>query len=606
MIPTRTGGIRRETRGMRTHQRRAIAPPDTPAPPPLSPAALLVALVAIALSTGMLYLTVGVYGTSEGWYDTANYLSGALHVLKGHGYTIKTYDAALDTIRFQPITHYPPVTSLVYAFFLWLGVPLIAAPAWAALCCWPLFVGGIGVLTYRLSHSWWGAAAAVVIASLTNSFLQLYQLTLSEPVFLPLLVGVVVLLVGLPQRERLPPVQTGAAIVLLALLMMTRYAGVVFFGAAGLWWVWWRVRQGRARRLLWEVPLWSLATLPPAAWTVRNRLASEVVVGTHLDDSFNTFWEGVSGVLNQSIQLLFPALFPMSDTPILRTGGHFLWIPLAEAGVALLGQVLHLALQLAIVGIIVVLGRWLWKAHRASGYPLSLSPSPIGPMLAAFLFLYIVVQPFVSFKPMDFRDSTALLCLVQPLLVAVVVGVLRRRAGTVLAGYIAVNLLLIVVPVVLFGIPRVVSLVPPAVHDFPDITEANVYEERGIVHWLVVKPMRMSFMPRHRPEVVPFLAQVDTADKVIISNIGQMLFYYEGQEYGPAQIFRIKPGPSAFYTWLDEGVCTSRHNVMLLLMRRFANDRSFDSQMEQVEAKCPSLERVVLREDTVVYRLEQR
>jgi hypothetical protein len=563
--------------------------------------ALLVTLIAAGISTGLLFLTVGVYGTVEGMYDSANYLSGAYNLAHGNGFSLKMYKPSSDTLVFQPITHYPPMTSLVYAFFLVLGVPLIFTPSWTVVCCWLLFLAGLGVLTYRLSESWWGGAMVVIIASVTHSFMHVFQLTMSEPVFLPLLVWSVALLVDLPHRQLLPRVRVAAVVVLLALMLLTRYASVVLFGAIVLWWAWVRFRQQQVRRLLWEVPLWLLAAVPLAGWLVRNRLVSETVVGLHKSGSTDTFWDGASAVINQVPQLVVPALGPIPKTPTLNVLSGETPMQANLASGEMVSGGIFIMLQVATLGIVFLLGRQIWKVHKRCGQPLALPSSPVLPMVAAFLALYIVVQPFASFWPMDARDSVTILCLLQPLLVAVVIRVLRQRALPVLAIYAAINLLLVVVPVVLSGVPRVVSLTPPAVHDFEGYSEPAYYRDRGIVEWLLVYPLRTTFVPRHRPELAAFLEQVDAPDLAIITNIKDALLLYEGQEYMPWRVLRTGQIREIDY-WIDKGMCESQFSTFLIITH--PEDVGYVEHMaSKVEQTCPGLERINLREDTVVYPL---
>jgi hypothetical protein len=353
-------------------------------------------------------------------------------------------------------------------------------------------------------------------------------------------------------------------------------------------WGWWRVRRGWARRLVGEVPLWSLSALPFAAWMVRNRLVSEAVVGTHTQASRNTFWEGLSALLNQTSQVLVPAVGPLPTIAASET---------SSADV-----VLQFGLQLAIIGILVLPGRRLWQIYRRRGQPLALPPSPVVALPGAFVGLYVVVQPFVSFRPMDYRDSTTLMALLQPLLIAVIVRVLQRRAGPILGGYAALNLFIVVVPVLLFGVPRVITFFPPRVHDFAERSAGLYYYQHRVPGWLLVTPIRMSLVPRFHPQVAAFLADVNGPDTVVIGNIGHVLFYYEGQAHVPWRVFENRPNYQGVYDWLEVGQCQSQHNVILLVFRSGVENIYADWVVPAIAEKCPGLEPELVG-DVLVYRL---
>jgi hypothetical protein len=551
----------------------------------------------LVLSTLLLYLTAGVHGLRVFGYDSASYMSGAINLVHGHGLSLKAYNLTTDTITWQPITHYPPLTSLVYAGWLLVGIPLQQVPFVTSLCCWLAFLSGIGVLTYRLSGSWWGAATGMVIAALTSNYLLVFQMVLSEPVFLPLLVWSVVLLVDVPAQGTVPLWRMATIVLLLALLILARFVGSVLFAAIILWWIWQRYRQQPLRRLAGEVVLLSSAFLPMALWLLRNALFAQEKVGSHLQASKDSFWDGISGLLNQLSLLILPARDPLPELALLQQedwGNLNPWLPW-----------LHFGVQLAILGILVILGRRLWRLARGQPQPSRILPaSPILPIVAAFVALYVLLQPLVSFRPMDYRDATTLLCLLQPYLIALLIRLLQRRTRTLLAlVYISINLLLMLIPVVLYGIPGIISFSPLQVNDLSgEVEKIAYYNRQGIPDWLVLKHFRTGFVEKHHPQVWPLLRQAET-ETVIISSMTHMLFYDEQRNYLPANLFSMQENYKEIADWLQHGQCHSQYATSILIDTSLYA-QYLDGIKAETAQKCPELQPVVL-DDLLVYRLPQ-
>jgi hypothetical protein len=170
-------------------------------------------------------------------------------MLHGYGVSWQTIDVETGTLFAVQLTHYPPLLSIVYATMMWPGVPYGLTPALLTLVGWVLLLSGIGVLTYRLSGAPVAAALAVSLSAMTHAYLTTFVQVMSEPLFLPLLVWLMVILTDLPERSgRLLYVRLGAMTLLLALLPLTRYVGLLAVASVLLWWVWLRLHQHQAPR----------------------------------------------------------------------------------------------------------------------------------------------------------------------------------------------------------------------------------------------------------------------------------------------------------------------------------------------------------------------
>lgn len=352
------------------------------------------AALAICVSTMLLYLIVWEHGAILA-ADSISYLGGAIGLFHGEGISFGLLEDSGNTIVINYMTHYPPLLSVIYALLLWLGVPYIYVPAVLTLICWVILLLGIGTLAYRLYPSPRIAALVVVLAAFTHAYLWIFQQAMSEVLFLPLLVWLMVVLTGLHEREQHQRVYLAGAVVLLALVLLTRYVGVFVLAAVVLWWCWVRAYQRRWRLLLLELCALSLSALPLAAWLLRNRYVKGWIVNNHFSRGPNTFLEGVMAVIEQTSQVLVPAVRPL-------------------AALGLDWGVLSPAIPFVHLPVLLLLGFLFWRFRPHSPQLLSPPRSPVLVFLAIYIGLYTFLQPFMAFAPMDERDMTSLLCLAQP------------------------------------------------------------------------------------------------------------------------------------------------------------------------------------------------
>jgi hypothetical protein len=297
-------------------------------------------------------------------------------------------------------------------------------------------------------------------------------------------------------------------------------------------------------------------------------------------------------MLNQLPQIIIPARDPLPELVILQQenwGKLEPWLPWMHAGI-----------QLAVLGLLFLLGRKLWQfAQRHPPSEPLLKTSPILPIIAIYIALYVFAQPFVSFNPMDYRDSTTLLCLVQPYLIALLIRLLHRKAIPILSTYVAVNLLMIIVPVSLYGIPDVISPSPFHVNDLArNFEEIDFYIEHGIPEWLLITQSRTRFIERHHPQIKTFFRKTNP-EIAIVSSIPLLLFFDEQREYLPAISMRTKYRD--IDDWLELGYCKSQYATFLLLDSGI-NGVHLHWVTQKIAQKCPEMEAFVI-DNMLVYRL---
>ncbi len=164
--------------------------------------ALSVSTAAILITTYLLSLSLVPHGPKTVLNDSIIYMRTAFHLWRGEGFTMVRYEPVADTVLRFPLIHYPPLVSMLYALGLSSGLSLATVPSVITLICWVLFLAGIGVLAARLGRTPMAGAAAVLVASLTYAFWMAFQQVMSEPVFLPLLVWLMVVLMDLPVTSK--------------------------------------------------------------------------------------------------------------------------------------------------------------------------------------------------------------------------------------------------------------------------------------------------------------------------------------------------------------------------------------------------------------------
>jgi hypothetical protein len=539
--------------------------------------ALLMGGLVIAAATAVFALVIWTHGAVLS-LDSRSYIQAGYNIATGNGFVLTRYEPATDSLIDFPLTHYPPFTSIVYAMGLWVGMPSQAIPPLIVSLGWTLFLGGIGMLTYRLGAPPFIAVLAIVVAALTHNYWFVFQVIISEAVFLPLLVWLMVVLVDLPAEYERQPGRVILAVVLLALAMLTRYVGVLVWLATLVWAGWWFVAQRKKRALAAAIGLHALAVLPFGGWVTYNLLSVNRSFSDHLNESRDTFLDGLLAFGYESIHLVLPAL-----TPFLAVQEMVWWLVLAG-------------------GLVAAMLALLWRrtprqalihAHR----------TPLLLFVLLYSFLYTVVQPWFSFTPIDSRDAATLLCLMQPWLFGSVGRVLPRRlAYPMLSALVALNVALAFHPILFKGIPFWVSVNPPQVHavSLERIAE-DEWKQYGFLTWLVVRPVRTGNLPQYHPQLYAWLQSLDAGDtEVVVLTNGTLLF--DAHLPVAVEYPDIAHPPGYVADWLSSGHCSSQYNTVVVLFEWDYLAESVAPYRQQVEQKCPGLEPRFFPH-SVVYRL---
>lgn len=224
----------------------------------------------------LLGAALAAYGTANGPWgrsDSAAYLAAARSLAAGRGLGFPDSQG-----NFQFLIHYPPLYSILLAFFYFLGGDLLATPRWLDVFFYAGTIFGCGYIFIRFSRSPWLAPAAALLVGAFPMAVRMSHAAMSEPLFLFLLVWAgYALLAALPSDRR----GWVAAALLAGCLPLVRYIGVAFLlaGAAAILWLspgGWRARFGRAVRfgvvaclplLVWLACAWMAAGGEPGGRT---------------------------------------------------------------------------------------------------------------------------------------------------------------------------------------------------------------------------------------------------------------------------------------------------------------------------------------------------
>ncbi len=440
------------------------------------------------------------------------------------------YHPINDTFNLVQQVHHAPLLDIVYGIINISGVSLTANLILVATVCWIALLILIAQLTYRLSGSSMLAAFATLIAATTAAFLFLFQMVMSEILFLPLLLLLLVLLVDLPETH-IPSWRFWAAVGVLAILPVTRYVGIFVIGSVVIWWVWWRLVQGKTTYLIRECAFWLLSIMPLVIWLVHNQLALAVgysPIGHHLVSSSNGFVDGLRGLFREVPQLVLPAVQPVE-----------LWQMLGGATIAVY--------LLLFIGLAVVL--WQAGVFRMRSWWRHPPRTPLLLIAAVYFGLYSVAQPFLSFTPMDTRDVTTLLVLLQPWIIAQLSSFPSHRVRVALGGFVAVNIALLAVVSVVAG--------------------SSIWQSQ--IAWPFV---RTQLLAEQYPQIAAYVEEPQQ-DRMIITNAPHSLILYQ------QPVHDVLP-------WLIHGQCTSQLDTHVVILD--VNHQA-DTFIQRVEEKCPDLER---------------
>jgi hypothetical protein len=159
--------------------------------------------------------------------DSASYIEGADNLLAGKGYVRTSGSGEL-----KPITHFPPLFSLLLAAISLTGLELLPAARLVVILLFGATILLTGLSVYRLCGSRTFAILGAFLLATSDVFLGVYSMALSEALFMPLMLAAFLVLTR--GFERFSPKWLAFAGVILSLATLTRYGGVSLYMTAVL------------------------------------------------------------------------------------------------------------------------------------------------------------------------------------------------------------------------------------------------------------------------------------------------------------------------------------------------------------------------------------
>ena len=222
------------------------------------------ALAVIAIAGILLLRYVTPFGLGL-FNDSDAYIGGAQNILAGHGYTRMAGDGA-----YKPVTNNPPMYPFILMPALLAGLQPLRAAWWVAAVFFAANIVLVGFMVRRITGSAVLGIVGAVLFPISQTFLYIHTLALSEPVFLFNYLLSLFFLANYFQNDRKGWLVLAG--VTASFTYLARYVGVSLYGTAILALL---VFNSDWKKRLNGILLFLAGGLPAVAvWTVRNFLAS--------------------------------------------------------------------------------------------------------------------------------------------------------------------------------------------------------------------------------------------------------------------------------------------------------------------------------------------
>lgn len=216
--------------------------------------------------------------------DSIIYFDAARNLENGRGLVVISGTKS----ELTPLVHYPPLYSLLLALIIKGGVTIETAARWlnAILFAVNIFLVGAAI-AFSVGKSFWLPVLGALLTLTAPDVLAIHSVAMTEPLYLALTLGGLLLLARFLQNGRRSLLVMVA--ILIALSCLTRYVGLATIATAtigimlldrtentGGRFAFSFRRETLRRRILDTVIFVVLCGLPVVIWSMRNRLVSEV------------------------------------------------------------------------------------------------------------------------------------------------------------------------------------------------------------------------------------------------------------------------------------------------------------------------------------------
>jgi hypothetical protein len=193
--------------------------------------------------------------------DSVAYIGGARNVLAGNGYSRMTGDGS-----YAPITHFPPILSLVLVSIGLLGPDPLVSIRWVNILFFGANILLSGIIVRRITGSRVFGILGALLFLLSDPLLRVHSFALSEPLYLFIsMVSLCLLVRYLHQPAWYWLVGAG---LLASIGYLTRYVGISLYGTTLLVLL---VFGSSWKNRLWNVLLFMVSSLPLVGiWSLRS------------------------------------------------------------------------------------------------------------------------------------------------------------------------------------------------------------------------------------------------------------------------------------------------------------------------------------------------
>lgn len=250
--------------------------------------------------------------------DSTAYIGGARSMLAGHGYS-----QLKGNWTYEPITHFPPLLSIILVFFGFLGLEAIRAIRLVNILLFAVNTILTALAVRKLTGSRSFAIVGAIFFMCSSPFLSVHSFALSEPLFLCLFYMTLLLLTNylqstshLQEKSKSWLWLAGAGL-FTSLAYLTRYVGVSLYATSLLALL---VFNNSWSRRIKDILIFLAFSLPgTAAWSLRNILVSGNAANRPISwhpISPEKWFEGLRNFWGW----LLPDIFNLVDTHLLFLG----------------------------------------------------------------------------------------------------------------------------------------------------------------------------------------------------------------------------------------------------------------------------------------------
>jgi hypothetical protein len=318
--------------------------------------------------------------------DSAAYIGGAMNILDGNGYARTSGGGEI-----KPITHFPPLFSIILAGIGLTGIDLLLASRILISILFGLDILLVGLSIYKITQSPAFALFGALLLAVSDTHLGVYSFALSEPLFLTIMLVAYLLFAEYFDRHSWYWLSLSG--ITLGIAYLTRYAGVSLFITLFLALLYLKTDWSRPLKNLplKEMGILLASSLPPVfAWMVYNFLTIGSLGNRQIiyhPVGANKLFEGLKNLLS--------------------------WIAPDDllAWQKIFGQILSGVSLLLLPGLLLALGwvwwRYLWKPDSQHKIEIngsfSLAATLALHILVYICFIVISISLFDATTPLDSR-----------------------------------------------------------------------------------------------------------------------------------------------------------------------------------------------------------